>query len=184
MTPSSQDIEQYRPGFEAWARKEKFNIERDRNGGYEEYINDLLEVWVAAKLESESGSSTSTSQAAPWAYALVRDGKVEGVERTKRMADCWVKAEIVPLGPITGELGQGDALDATTRAALSDALNTTLWVYRRLPYAYNKPPFVDHAILTMAKVLGMEHVPDAIKERAAITTNTSKEGKYQNDIAN
>lgn len=57
-------------------------------------------------------------------------------------------------------------------AELADVLNTTLWLYRRLPHTYGNPTFVDRAILTMAARLGLDDVPAAIKERAALMDNT------------
>jgi hypothetical protein len=60
-------------------------------------------------------------------------------------------------------------------AALADVLNTTLWLYRRLPQAYGNPPFVDKAILTMAEYLGLDDVPAAIKGRAAMAAAPSSE---------
>jgi len=56
---------------------------------------------------------------------------------------------------------------------LADVLNTTLWLYRRLPQAYGNPPFVDQAILKMAERLGLDDVPEAIKERATLAANSS-----------
>lgn len=55
---------------------------------------------------------------------------------------------------------------------LADVLNTTLWLYRRLPQAYGNPPFVDQAILKMAERLGLDDVPAAIKERATLLANS------------
>jgi hypothetical protein len=66
-----------------------------------------------------------------------------------------------------------DAMDAE----LADVLNTTLWLYRRLPQAYGNPPFVDKAIMTMAERLGLDDVPDAIKERAAMAASRNGEIK-------
>lgn len=67
MTPSS-DIEQYRPGFEAAARRlvHVNDFLRASDGdGYRDYVLETYwQFWIAAKRESVSGSSTSTSQGA------------------------------------------------------------------------------------------------------------------------
>lgn len=61
----SQDIEQYRPGFEAWARGEECNLDRDQYGNYVSgYMKQAWRVWLGCKRESGSKGSTSTSQAA------------------------------------------------------------------------------------------------------------------------
>lgn len=59
-------------------------------------------------------------------------------------------------------------------AKLADALNTMLWLYRRLPGAYGKPPFVDAALVDLAAIAGVDGVPDAIKERAALLHATDQ----------
>lgn len=61
--PKGADIEQYRAGFEAWARKETFSLELDGAGYY--LFSDTLAAWSAWRAaKRESGSSTSTSQGA------------------------------------------------------------------------------------------------------------------------
>jgi hypothetical protein len=57
-------------------------------------------------------------------------------------------------------------------AKLADALNTMLWLYRRLPGAYGKPPFVDAALIDLAAIAGVDGVPEAIKERATLLDAT------------
>jgi len=49
---------------------------------------------------------------------------------------------------------------------MADALNVTLWLYRRLPSAYGRPPFVDAALLEMAKIADID-AQGSIAERAA-----------------
>ena len=71
----------------------------------------------------------------------------------------------------------GTLTDEAKDAALRDALNTTLWLYRRLPHAYGKPPFVDAAILAIAERLGMDDVPESIKERAELLAHTKSQEK-------
>lgn len=63
--------------------------------------------------------------------------------------------------------------DGAKDAELADILNTTLWLYRRLPQAYGNPLFVDQAILKMAERLELDDVPAAIKERATLLANSS-----------
>lgn len=67
-------------------------------------------------------------------------------------------------------------MDERTKQQLADVLNTTLWLYRRLPQAYGSPPFVDKALLAMAEKLSVD-VPAAIKERAAIAAQQPPAGK-------
>lgn len=49
---------------------------------------------------------------------------------------------------------------------MADALNVTLWLYRRLPGAYGRPPFVDASLMEMAKIADID-AQGAIAERAA-----------------
>ena len=69
------------------------------------------------------------------------------------------------------KLALAELVIAQAAPELADILNTTLWLYRRLPQAYGNPPFVDQAILKMAKRLGLDNVPAAIKERATLMAN-------------
>ena len=63
--PTGADIATLLPGFEAWARKKGFDLNRYDWAEYRSRPTQLAwEVWAAAKLESVSGSSTSTSQGA------------------------------------------------------------------------------------------------------------------------
>jgi Lar family restriction alleviation protein len=112
----------------------------------------------------------------------------EAIERAalKHMAPGWPQlAAIAKLDPdykkgeqfarikaVVQELAAGALSGDAKDEALRDALNTTLWLYRRLPVAYGKPPFVDIAIMEVAKHLGMDDVPIAIKERASLIAHT------------
>jgi hypothetical protein len=60
---------------------------------------------------------------------------------------------------------------------LADSLNMMMWLYRRLPVAYGKPTFVDAAIMKLGERLGLDDVPIAIRERAAIASSAAQEGK-------
>jgi hypothetical protein len=60
---------------------------------------------------------------------------------------------------------------------LADSLNMMMWLYRRLPVAYGKPPFVDAAIMRLGERLGCDDVPIAIRERAAIASSAAQEAK-------
>jgi hypothetical protein len=67
--------------------------------------------------------------------------------------------------------GEGD------EKLLTDSLNMMMWLYRRLPVAYGKPPFVDAAIMKLGERLGCDDVPIAIRERAAIAASAEQEKK-------
>jgi hypothetical protein len=64
--------------------------------------------------------------------------------------------------------GEGD------EKLLADSLNMMMWLYRRLPVAYGKPPFVDAAIMKLGERLGCDDVPIAIRERAAIAASAKE----------
>jgi hypothetical protein len=189
----STESDQYRAGFEAWALSQGLSIHRVQDQ-YEGYTFMHWRTWLASKREASTEPSAPqefgepigkahtcgflgeyfgtcpqcvAAGTEPSAYALLRNGKVEGVERTIQCARMWVDATIMPLFMDVGALTD-DAKDA----ALREALNTTLWLYRRLPVAYGKPPFVDAAIMAMAKHLNMDDVPIAIKERASLIWHT------------
>ena len=68
----------------------------------------------------------------------------------------------------------GGAGQAGQVAKLADAVNTMLWLYRRLPGAYGKPPFVDAALIDLAAIAGVDGVPEAIKERATLLDATQQ----------
>lgn len=61
-------IEQFRPGFEEWARKEGYDEKEIALRWSDDYsiisIRKAWHAWLGAKRESVSGSSTSTSQGA------------------------------------------------------------------------------------------------------------------------
>jgi hypothetical protein len=63
----------------------------------------------------------------------------------------------------------GDAVPANV---LIDAVNMMLWLYRRLPRAYDRPPFVEKSITDLAKIVGVE-VCEYFNERGAAPTNTA-----------
>lgn len=68
--------------------------------------------------------------------------------------------------PAPGNTAQPSA-QVRTDKRISEALNTTLWLYRRLPACYGNPPFVDASIMAFADVLGID-APEAIKERLTL----------------
>lgn len=108
----TQDIEQYRSGFEAnysaWQKgagaSDEYvflSLQRNERGEYSMVaVQSRWEGWIAAKREASTE---------PVAYALLRNGKVEGVERTIQCARMWVNAEIAPLFMDEAPV---DALDA------------------------------------------------------------------------
>jgi hypothetical protein len=49
----------------------------------------------------------------------------------------------------------------------AEILNTMLWMYRRLPYAYGSPPFITQAIMALAERAGVD-VAEFLMERLAI----------------
>lgn len=52
--------------------------------------------------------------------------------------------------------------------AAADWLNTILWMYRRLPQAYGRPPFIEQSIMTLAKQVGQD-VTHELRERVVRT---------------
>jgi hypothetical protein len=76
-------------------------------------------------------------------------------------------ASYAPHATLAANRGGESATSGATSEELADFLNVTLWLYRRLPQAYGHPPFVDHAVLKMAKWLGKD-APLAIEERAKL----------------
>jgi hypothetical protein len=70
-----------------------------------------------------------------------------------------------------------NAGEDTDEKLLADSLNMMMWLYRRLPVAYGKPPFVDAAIMKLGERLGCDDVPIAIRERAAIAASAEQEKK-------
>lgn len=91
---------------------------------------------------------------------------------------CEVKADVLALIAAAAPVSQAveQPADDAEDARIREALNTLLWLYRRLPQAYGNPPFVDKAIMTFADVLGID-APEAIKERAAISATKQEGGK-------
>jgi len=158
---SAELNEQYRVGFEAWARKETYSLHLDNEGYY--LFSDTLAAWNAwcAAMQQREASTEPSAWMCP--------GAVEPeFTADALLAGYWMRKgrTVVPL-----YAGAGALPDEAKAAALRDALNTTLWLYRRLPVAYGKPPFVDAAIMAMAKHLNMDDVPIAIKERASLTAH-------------
>lgn len=153
----TQDIEKFRPSFEAnysaWQKSQGaseeyifLSLQRRGDGEYSTtYVNGRWHGWIAAKLEASTE---------PVAYALLRNGKVEGVERTIQCARMWVDAEIAPLFM---DEAPGDGLDAAR--------------YRTL--------IAQHPgdMCRMLEVPGTKVcIDEAIDEmRSAIATSTSKE---------
>jgi len=70
----SNDIEQYRPGFEAWARAEGYDTAREGDGYLWPVTNGAWKIWTAAKREA------STERAAVYFYR--QKGAREWIEST------------------------------------------------------------------------------------------------------
>jgi hypothetical protein len=64
----------------------------------------------------------------------------------------------------------GDAVPANV---VIDAVNMMLWLYRRLPRAYERPPFVEKSITDLANIVGVE-VGEYFTERGAAPGNTAQ----------
>jgi hypothetical protein len=77
------------------------------------------------------------------------------------------RASHAPNATLAASRDAESATSGATSEELADFLNVTLWLYRRLPQAYGHPPFVDQAVLKMAKWLGKD-APLAIEERAKL----------------
>jgi len=115
--PKGADIEQYRPGFEAWFLNKcgsdaKWILARADNGCYKNSaIQEKFQTWTAAL------SSTSTSQGA-LAEALRRlrnECDLEGL-RSRAGFDCWLSMADKALEGNSGA-APGDALDAGQKEA-------------------------------------------------------------------
>lgn len=59
--------------------------------------------------------------------------------------------------------------DAVQPKQLIDAVSIMLWLYRRLPQAYGRPPFVEQPIAALAEIVGIE-VDECFNERGAAPT--------------
>lgn len=147
--------------------------------------SDLVETWPEWKrgmFESDADRATAPSRDAAliktWQERMQtttltwRGGEGKCAAEFQYMAD-----EIDDLRAILARQGAAQASHAGADTELADVLNTTLWLYRRLPQAYGNPPFVDKAILKMAERLGLDDVPEAIKERAAIAASAAQDKK-------
>jgi hypothetical protein len=51
----------------------------------------------------------------------------------------------------------------------SETLNTMLWLYRRLPHIYGRPPFIEAVINSLAKEAGVD-VAESLAERGNTET--------------
>jgi hypothetical protein len=134
--------------------------------------------------EAEREATTASASWEPLSNAeflskrLRRVAKLTGAHIPEHFSHEQV-AEVA--GTILGEIARALELRAAHAAnagedtELADVLNTTLWLYRRLPPAYGNPPFVDKAILKMAERLGLDDVPEAIKERVAIAASAAEQ---------
>ena len=157
----TQDIEQFRAGFEAWARKETFSLARDGAGSY--ICSDTGAAWASwrsAKLEaSTEPSSTSTSQGAAPGDAL------DAAPRAQ-----WWLAEVDRYdNPKLVDGAHGDRAGADKAAFLFGSLGLT--GDRKLAVA--KVELSDPR--PSSEGVNMEAVRDCNRARAAIATSTSKE---------
>lgn len=142
MTPSSpaqQDIEQYRPGFEAWARKEGHDTLRDEDGYYWIVENTLWTAWIAAKRD------TSTSQGAAPGDALdaarYRYPTAHEIQADVAMESTAVAAAISALS------------DTMDECPLTDSLK--IYAAIELAFKYCEPKHVEEVFAEIVLVRGM-----------------------------
>lgn len=122
MTPDTNDIEQYRPGFEAWARDKWFaagdftyHIEGQEYAGRDTQV--AWESWVAAKREASAEPSGEVDERYEFERVMSQRGEAanyigDGMYSTAAIQDQWeIWLERAQL-PVVGAAQKDDAKDA------------------------------------------------------------------------
>jgi hypothetical protein len=164
-----------RPKFEAWAGQRQFDLRRQEDG----YTNMVTAYcwmgWLAAgqAQDETKGAGAAQTCRSSEKVQVVHEQNGDPLAPRSTQSEASDALQLDESEPTGALVSNGRAFSQAMRKVaeanenhrvLSEVLETMLWLYRRLPHCYGRPPTVEQPILALAEATRTD-VADCLAER-------------------
>jgi hypothetical protein len=141
------------------------NYWTDKGTANSEALADVYTAEQVRQAQREAIAADRARQVFAWA-AFADNGNVIIWSRRRDEVATVAAKYGKPVVPVIAHM---DAWGGAGSGATSEAVSVMLWLYRRLPRTYGRPPHVETPIIALAKAAGvdMEDVTESFAERGA-----------------